>query len=172
MELLNLKDFFNPKKGYTLEQYQEHRGYFLFYDLLDEEKIYPPNLLGKWLYTRTTYGKGLRAIKNVGELSSETYACLKAVSEESFNSLYCRYFNPVSLRVFKYQGDGENRYTFTAMIHSIDDAAYGVVFNNILYSDIETIRNNFFEYVDSQEVIDIKDFVEFGIKLGGKNNNW
>ena len=58
------------------------------------------------------------------------------------------------------------------MLYSIDDSAYGTVFENLSYQEIYDIIYKFLDWIDSKEILDFEEFINFGKSLGGKDNSW
>lgn len=162
MELLDLKEF---QDGLSNEDH------FVYYKLLNDLRIYPYKILNKWSHSI------LRNKKD--ELIYEHYSSLKIVSENSFYNLYCRFFNPIYLsiscqtsgKIIKNK-DGKELYIFRAMLYSIDDSAYGTVFENLSYQEIYDIIYKFLDWINSKEILDFEEFINFGRSLGGKDNSW
>lgn len=165
MELIKIEDFYTP--GYQVHTILEYN----LYRLLERERIYPYKLLNKWIYDYAYIRK------NSKELRNEEYICLKQVDEPSFNSLYNRLYNPIILRLYLPEGQkiyksNQLLYNFEAMLTSIDDASYGVAFKSLNYDKIQELRDKFFEYVESKDIINYMEFIDFGLSLGGTDNSY
>lgn len=164
MELIKIEDFYRP--GYQVHAILEYN----LYRLIEEERIYPYKLLNKWIYNNHYIRK------NSKELRDEEYICLKQVDEPSFNSLYNRLYNPIILRIFlpigqKVYKSNKLIYHFEASLTSIDDASYGVRFEFVDYDKAQELRDKLFDYVESKDIINYKEFIDFGLSLGGIDNS-
>lgn len=147
MEILDLNNFNDSENKIILS----NSNHFIYYKLIEEERVYPFDLTSSWAYSR------LNVNKKPEMISYEHYSILRMSTKDSFNGLYCRLFNPIYLSVYCQTGEkelkndnGEQLYKFTAMIYSIDDSAFGTEFESLSYNEIEKIRYKFFDWIESK----------------------
>lgn len=137
------------------------------WELLEMRRIYPLDLAGKWVYSRE------ENIKRCPGYFKEAYTVLVPIDRESYPRMYGKLYNPVSLQITTSLMDPEKPLYLSAMCISIDDAAFGTTNKTTSdYTKLCSIRDKFIKYLEDIEYLNITDFVEFGIKLGGTDASW
>ena len=152
MELLNINDYIDTK-SLTSEGFIHISD--KLYELVYHKRIYPREILGKWFY-----------FSYKPKYKLEEYSVMKEVDEDTYNSLYCRLFNPISIYI-REDYFGKQHYV-SIRLDSIDDMDYSAEFNNLQdISEVNDIIYKLFSYVDSKEIINGKDLIEFAESIGG-----
>lgn len=157
-----------------------------------EDNVHPSNYGRRdvyWLYS-LAYDKVCEMIDEwfIGEVSKHetkeiTYVdeiiTVKVCDAETTNSLYRRPINPVTLRImcplgakFKSNERDELLYNMKVHVHSIDDSSYGIWFNEIPMKTMLWLREEVKKYLDSKEVINGEELLNYCESLGGVDKDY
>lgn len=139
----NIKEFIKNNRNLGMDS--------ILFHLIKQERVYPKYLTDKWIFS-------------VEEDNSEVYTSLKEVDEITFLNMYGELFNPVSVEI--------RDSNIKCMLYSIDDVAIGFGWENLNLSKLEQIKYKLFDYIDSINVLNYKEFLEFGIKNGATDYSW
>lgn len=149
----------------TYEMYYliEH-GYNKSLDI-HNPNFYPETIINKWFSTSSTS-------KNV--LIHSTFKCLKRCDEETFQSLYGREYNPLSVSLSTIPNvnyrikdkKGNLMYSVTLHVDSIDDAGLVIRKCNLTLDEANKIVLDLIDFVDLMDLLSL-DTIE---KYSKENN--
>jgi len=91
---------------------------------------------------------------------------VKKVDDETKSRLYNFKYNPISLIIFNIKRKTEMK----CMIHSVDDASYGIWFINS-YDNLNKIRNKIALWLNSLDEVNGEEFLNFCKKNGADPNS-
>ena len=139
--------------------------------ILDFYRLYdiPKSKIGDYL---NTWFEGNNQ-ENKKFLIMDSLITFKKVDKETYNKLYCRWYNPIEIYItcpaggrFKYNESGDKLYNMSAFIHSIDDSSFTIRWNDITLVKLREIRIKVMKYVSSKKVINGNEFLELCINHG------
>jgi len=91
---------------------------------------------------------------------------VKKVDNETKSRLYNFEYNPISLNIYNNKRKSEMK----CMIHSVDDASYGIWFTNS-YNNLKKIRNKIALWLNSLDNVNGEEFLNFCEKNGADPNS-
>lgn len=114
--------------------------------------------------------------KNKKVYPRNEYWTIKKVDKETANHLYLRIWNPVSLRIMNnyhfIKGLSIFPFWMKVQLHSIDDSSYGIWFEAHAIKILEDIRLEIMNWIDSKNLLNGEDLLNFCEKLGGKDKDY
>lgn len=156
MELLDLSKFFSSPKEVSgiITDWTSY-----LFKMIEEDKIYPFDIINQWIVSRSGKNDYI-----------ERYTSLKMVDRDTFNSMYQRLFNPVTITKLNKSG---NICDLKCMLYSIDDAAYGFGWENLDQSVVSDRTLEIISWIDSiPKDFNFRKLLEYGLLLGAKDISW
>jgi hypothetical protein len=142
-----------------------------FYDIFDLDETELEKYRNVWMVGNSNFDK-TNTILHRDEILT-----VKKVDEITSRHLYCREYNPIGITIMcpvgaKFFKDetGELLYQMKAAIYSIDDSSYGIWFTNKTITELNEIRIQIMNWLDSY-IINGEIFLEVCEYLGGDHDS-
>ncbi len=129
-------------------------NYYFIYKLNDKDKI---PYLNQWFVTEKYKEKN-----NI--IVHDEIITFKNVDKNTSYHCYNEMINPIIIFIMCIPNS--NLYNMKTQICSIDDASFGIWWNNIKLSDLYKIRKYIINYINSKHIINGEDLLNYCVTLG------
>jgi hypothetical protein len=104
-----------------------------------------------------------------GDIIRDELWTVKKVDTETASHLYNKKYNTISLNFYLPTGgfkNSEKLYTFSAIIHSVDDSSYTAFFHNHTIENINILREKLISFINEYVVLNGDVFIKKCEELG------